>query len=370
MIKAGIIGATGYAGIELVRILTQHPKVSLVHLGSRTYDGTPYVDTVSSFRHELDGVICSDASLEELTATCDVVFLALPHGIASQQVNGKILEKTCIIDLGADFRLKDVSQYEKWYGVDHHSPQLLGRAVYGLAELEREAIASSDLIANPGCYTTCSILTLAPLVNAGLIPIGREAGLPVPIYIDAKSGVSGAGRKTVQGLHFCEAGESIKAYKVGSHRHTPEIEEYLKTMSGSPLIVQFTPHLVPMNRGILITAYIPLGTGFTGTSGKGSDAMDTDDLTTVKLLDLYSEFYKGEHFIRILPEGVFPETRWVKGSNFTDIGAAYDERTRTIIAVGAIDNLFKGAAGQAVQNMNIRFGFDEADGIGGMPLFP
>ncbi len=370
MITAGIIGATGYAGTELVRILTQHPEVSLVHLGSRTYDGTPYVDTVSSFRHELDGVICRDTSLEELAATCDVVFLALPHGIASQQVNEKILEKTCIIDLGADFRLKDVHLYEKWYGVDHHSPQLLGRAVYGLAELERDAIATANLIANPGCYTTCSILTLAPLIDAGLIPDGRDAGIPVPIYIDAKSGVSGAGRKAVQGLHFCEAGESIKAYKIAGHRHTPEIEEYLKTISGSPLVVQFTPHLVPMNRGILVSAYIPLGAGFTGSGADASAILKSGNISTAQLLDLYSEFYKGEHFIRILPEGVFPETRWVKGSNFTDIGAVYDERTRTIIAVGAIDNLFKGAAGQAVQNMNIRFGFDESEGIGGMPLFP
>lgn len=370
MITAGIVGATGYAGIELVRILNQHPKVSLVHLGSRTYDGTPYVDTVSSFRHDLDGVICRNVSLEELAATCDVVFLALPHGVASRQVNEKILEKTCIIDLGADFRLKDVNLYEKWYGVDHHSPQLLDRAVYGLAELERDTIASADLIANPGCYTTCSILTLAPLVNAGLIPAGGDAGVLVPVYIDAKSGVSGAGRKAVQGLHFCEAGESIKVYKISSHRHTPEIEEYLKARSGSSLIVQFTPHLVPMNRGILVTAYIPLGAGFKQIRGKDDFSGNADEPNTGKLIELYSEFYEGERFIRVLPEGVFPETRWVKGSNYTDIGVAFDERTRTIIAVGALDNLFKGAAGQAVQNMNIRFGFDEAEGIGGMPLFP
>ena len=358
MVKAGIIGATGYTGIELVRLLSQHPQVSLVHLGSRSYQGSSYTDSAAAFRGRLDDFVCRDATVSELADRCDVIFLALPHGIASQQVDADVLEKTCIIDLGADFRLKDVNLYEKWYGVKHFSPHLLEKAVYGLAEIERKAIVGADLIANPGCYTTCSILTLAPLVHEGLLPGSAGGQSPLPIYIDAKSGVSGAGRKSSPDLHFCEVGESIKAYKIGSHRHTPEIEEYLSELNGSPLMVQFTPHLVPMHRGILATTYIALGSDL------------RSDMSTEKLLHLYSTYYRGEHFVRILPEGIFPETRWVKGSNFIDIGMSYDERTGTIVAVGAIDNLVKGAAGQAVQNMNIRFGFDEDAGIDGMPLFP
>jgi len=358
VIKAGIIGATGYAGMELVRLLSHHPEVSLVHLGSRSFEGTPYVDTVGSFRDATDTYICKNATPRELAPECDVIFLALPHGIASQHIDEDILKSTCVIDLGADFRLKDVDMYQKWYGVKHGSPHLLSKSVYGLSELERDAIASANLIANPGCYTTCSILTLAPLVQAGLVSRAETGTKPLPIIIDAKSGVSGAGRKESQASHFCETNESIKAYKIGSHRHTPEIEQYLQVISGNPLAVQFTPHLVPMNRGILVTAYIPL-------QSEQNPAITTDDLR-----DLYISLYKGEKFIRVLPKGVFPETRWVKGSNFVDIGITFDERTRTIVAVGAIDNLIKGAAGQAVQNMNIRFGFDEAASLDAIPLFP
>lgn len=358
MIKAGIVGATGYAGIELVRLLSQHPSVTLTHLGSQTYDQKPYIDTVSSFRGKLDDYVCRNAPVEELADSCDVLFLALPHGIASRQINEKVLEKTCIIDLGADFRLKDVKIYEKWYGIPHSSPHLLPRAVYGLSEFERSSVSKTNLIANPGCYTTCSILTLAPLIRTGFLSGFTDSGGYPPILIDAKSGVSGAGRKAGTASHYCETNESIKAYKIASHRHTPEIEQYLEMNSDEPVRVQFTPHLVPMNRGILCTAYIPLG-----HTGKKTTSLD-------ELRGLYLETYDNEFFVRILPEGIFPETRWVKGSNYIDIGIFFDERTNTIIAVGAIDNLVKGAAGQAIQNMNIRFGFEENEGLRSLPCFP
>lgn len=350
MIKAGIVGSTGYTGIELVRLLQRHRQVELVHTGSRSFEGVPYAEEIGSFR-EHNGNICRNRSIADLAAECDVLFLALPHGIASAQVSEKVLAECCIIDLGADYRLKAQSVYEKWYGVEHASPQLLKQAVYGLPELVgREQIARSNLIANPGCYTTCSIVSLAPLAAAGI-------GTP-PYIIDAKSGVSGAGRKASQGLLFGEVNESIKAYKLKSHRHTPEIEQELSRIAGSALQVQFTPHLVPMNRGILTTAYVrPAG------DRAGRISSDT-------IRQLYNDMYAGEQFIRLLPKGTVPETRWVKGSNYLDIGVSYDERTGLILVLAAIDNLLKGAAGQAVQNMNIRFGFEESSGLEAIPLFP
>lgn len=350
MIKAGIIGSTGYTGIELTRLLHRHPQVELVHTGSRSFAGRPYADEIGSFRGQSDS-ICIDASIEETARDCDVVFLALPHGIASKQLTEAVLQQSCIIDLGADYRLKSQVEYEQWYGVEHGSPRLLKHAVYGLPELiGRKAISSTNLIANPGCYTTCSILSTAPLVKAGVCD--------PPIIIDAKSGVSGAGRKASQGLLYGEVNESIKAYKLKSHRHTPEIEQVLTEVSGSKVKVQFTPHLVPMNRGILTTAYIH------------PSAEASAQITSERIRQLYQDMYREELFIRLLPEGVFPETRWVRGSNFVDIGLSYDERTGLILVVAAIDNLMKGAAGQAVQNMNIRFGFDEVAGLEDLPLFP
>lgn len=366
MLKAGIIGATGYAGMELVRLLSRHPRVELVHFGSRTYADTAYTAGIGSFRGYYDSVVCADREPADLADRCDVLFLALPHGIASRQISQEILEKCCIIDLGADFRLKDSAVYEEWYGVTHGSPELLKQAVYGLPEISREGIRDTNLIANPGCYTTCSILTLAPLVEEGILPAADGSGARAPLFIDAKSGVSGAGRKASQGLHFAETNESIKAYKIASHRHTPEIEATLGQVyrksrarddSYSPQ-VQFTPHLIPMNRGILVTAYVNPGIDF------------AESHTTTDLLEIYGKKYNKERFVRLLPEGVFPETRWVKGSNFLDIGLSLDRRTGTIIVVGAIDNLIKGAAGQAVQNMNIRFGFPEETAIDEVPIFP
>lgn len=350
MIKAGIVGSTGYTGIELVRLLQSHPQVELVHTGSRSFVGRPYTAEVGSLRGQSEH-ICSEKSIEELAKECDVIFLALPHGIAAAQVSEGVLKQSCIIDLGADYRLKQQEVYEKWYGVEHGSPHLLDQAVYGLPELVgRQEIAQSNLIANPGCYTTCSILSLAPIARAGI-------GTP-PFIIDAKSGVSGAGRKASQGLLFGEVNESIKAYKLKAHRHTPEIEQALSEIAKNRVSVQFTPHLVPMNRGILTTTYI---------RPAAETAQHTD---TEKIRSLYNEMYAHERFIRLLPEGAFPETRWVKGSNYLDIGLTFDQRTGLIIVVAAIDNLMKGAAGQAVQNMNIRFGFEETAGLESIPLFP
>ncbi len=346
MIQAGIIGASGYTGAELARILSGHPEVELSLITSRSLNGTPISAEYGNLRGICD-LTFTDIPLKEAANMCDVLFIALPHGVASRQVTREIIERTVIIDLGADFRLKDQKTYETWYRTAHGSPDLLASAVYGLSELHAERIASAQLIANPGCYTTCSILCLAPLVSAGAVD-------PDTIIVDAKSGVSGAGRTAQISSIFGECNESVKAYGITTHRHTPEIEEQLTLLGGTPAAVSFTPHLIPMNRGILVTAYVR-------PHGKASDA---------QVRDLYEAFYAGKPFIRILPKGRFPETRWVKGSNFLDIGIAVDERTGLIIVIGALDNLVKGASGQAVQNMNIRFSLPEAMGLENIPGVP
>ncbi|MEG0377536.1 MAG: N-acetyl-gamma-glutamyl-phosphate reductase, partial [Eubacterium sp.] len=289
---------------------------------------------------------CETADMDTLVEKSDVIFMALPHGIASKQVNRRVLEKTKIIDLGADFRLKDADLYEEWYNVNHYNKELLDEAVYGLCELHREKIKSARLLSNPGCYTTCSILSLAPLVKNHLIDVNS-------IIIDAKSGVTGAGRGSDLPFMYCECNESIKAYKIGEHRHTPEIEQELGLLEGSSFNVLFTPHLTPMNRGILALCYANLKT----------------DISEEELRAVYRDFYKDEYFIR-LTENNMPETRWVKGSNYCDIGVKVDKRTGRVIVVGAIDNLMKGAAGQAVQNMNLMFGLDEKTGIDFITDFP
>jgi len=351
MIQAGIIGASGYTGQELYRILSSHPEVAIKVITSRTYAGQPlgsvYGNLYLNGRTEDGAAVFSNTTIEEAAEECDVLFIALPHGLASHQITPEILKKTYIIDLGADYRLKSQTTYEQWYKTEHGSPELLPKAVYGLCEWFREEIKQTKIVANPGCYTTCSILTLAPLVQAGLID-------PATIIIDAKSGVSGAGRAAKTGSLYAESNESVKAYGVASHRHTPEIEEQLTTLSGEDITISFTPHLIPMNRGILITAYASPKPGVTGQD----------------IADAYHAAYKDEYFIRLLPEGVFPETRWVKGSNFCDIGFMLDPRTNRLIMGGAIDNLVKGASGQAVQNMNIMFGLAEQTGIDLLPIFP
>ncbi|RHP33178.1 N-acetyl-gamma-glutamyl-phosphate reductase [Lachnotalea sp. AF33-28] len=346
MIKAGIIGATGYAGAELVRLLLQHREAEIVWYGSRSYIEKPYADVYGNMFRLVDEK-CMDDNMEALADQVDVIFTATPQGLCASLVNEEILSKVKIVDLSADFRIKDVSVYEKWYGIEHKSPQFIEEAVYGLCELNRESVKGARLVANPGCYTTCSILTLYPLVKEGLID-------PATIIIDAKSGTSGAGRGAKVNNLYCEVNENIKAYGVASHRHTPEIEEQLSYACGTDVVLSFTPHLVPMNRGILVTAYANLLPG----------------VSEEQIRNAYETQYKGEPFIRLLAGKTPPETRWVEGSNYVDINYVVDPRTNRVVMMGALDNLIKGAAGQAVQNMNLLFGFEETEGLMQVPMFP
>lgn len=346
MIKVGIIGATGYAGGELVRILAGHKNAEIKWYGSRSYIDQKYADVYRNMFHIVNAV-CMDGNMEELASQVDVIFTATPQGLCASLINEEILSKTKIIDLSADFRLKDVTVYEKWYKIEHKAPQFIDEAVYGLCEVNREDIKRARLTANPGCYTTCSILTAYPLAKEGLIDMNT-------LIIDAKSGTSGAGRDAKLPNLFCEVNENIKAYGVATHRHTPEIEEQLGYASGEKTVLNFTPHLVPMNRGILATEYAKL----------------KKDMTWEDVKEVYDKYYKNEKFIRVLDKDVYPETKWVEGSNYVDIGFQIDKRTGRIIMMGAIDNLVKGAAGQAVQNMNLMFGEKESEGLELIPMFP
>ena len=344
-IKAGIIGATGYAGQELFRILYSHPYVEVTKVNSVSYTGKKYSDVYQNL-NGLTELECGNDDVEKLSQEVDVLFVALPHGIASKTITKDVLDKCKVIDLGADFRLKDKKIYEQWYKVEHFGQEVLDEAVYGLSEIYADKIKKARLIANPGCYTTCSILSLYPLVKEGLIDSNT-------IVIDAKSGVTGAGRKPDIGTSFCECSESIKAYKIASHRHTPEIEQELSLAAGKDIKLIFTPHLTPMNRGILATCYAKLNA-----------QIDYETLNNA-----YLKYYKNKKFIRILKEGVFPETNRVKTSEYVDIGFTIDKRTNSAIVIGAIDNLVKGAAGQAIQNMNLMFGFDEDTALDTVPIY-
>lgn len=355
MIKAGIIGATGYAGGELVRLLLGHKEAEIVWYGSRSYVNQKYADVYRNMFRIVDAE-CLDDNMEELAAQADVIFTATPQGFCASLMNDGILSKTKIVDLSADFRIKDVSVYEKWYGIEHKSPQYLEEAVYGLCEINREDVKGARLVANPGCYTTCSILTAYPLVREGLIDADT-------LIIDAKSGTSGAGRGAKVPNLFCEVNENIKAYGVASHRHTPEIEEQLGYAAGRKLVLNFTPHLVPMNRGILVTEYASLNRVKRADGSMGLPSYE-------EIRAVYDRFYEKERFVRVLDKGVCPETKWVEGSNYVDINFVIDERTGRIIMMGALDNLVKGAAGQAVQNMNLMFGLKESEGLELVPMFP
>lgn len=355
MIKAGIIGATGYAGGELVRLLTAHSKVEVVWYGSRSYIDQKYARVYQNMFQIVDAK-CMDDNMEELAKQVDVIFTATPQGFCASLMNEDILSRVKVIDLSADFRIKDVPTYEKWYGIEHKSPQYIEEAVYGLCEINREDVKNARLVANPGCYTTCSILTAYPLVKEGLIDTDT-------LIIDAKSGTSGAGRGAKVPNLYCEVNENIKAYGVASHRHTPEIEEQLGYAAGKRIVLNFTPHLVPMNRGILVTAYANL------LPVKRADGQ-TSLPTYEEVKAVYDKYYQAEKFVRVLEKGVCPETKWVEGSNYVDINFVIDERTGRIIMMGALDNLVKGAAGQAVQNMNLMFGFAESEGIDLVPMFP
>ena len=346
MIKVGIIGATGYAGGELARILMGHKDAEIVWYGSRSYIDKKYADVYQNMFQIVDAK-CLDDNMEELAKKADVIFTATPQGFCASVISEAILADTKIVDLSADFRIKDVATYEKWYGIQHKSPQFIEEAVYGLCEINREDVKGARLVANPGCYTTCSILTAYPLAKEGLIDMNT-------LIIDAKSGTSGAGRGAKAGNLYCEVNENIKAYGVASHRHTPEIEEQLGYAAKEDVRISFTPHLVPMNRGILATEYATL----------------TKQATYEEIKAVYDKYYKEEKFIRVLEEGVCPETKWVEGSNYVDINFKIDPRTNRIIMMGAIDNLVKGAAGQAVQNMNLMFGLPESEGLQLVPMFP
>ncbi len=351
MIKVGIIGSTGYAGGELVRILMNHPEAEIVWYGSRSYVDEKYASVYRNFFEIVDDK-CLDDNIEELAGKADVIFTATPQGYLAGLLNEELLSKCKFIDLSADYRLKDVAVYEKWYKLEHKSPELIKKAVYGLCELNREEIKKTRLVANPGCYTTCSILTCYPLVKDGLID-------PNTIIVDAKSGTSGAGRGAKVDNLFCEVNENIKAYGVATHRHTPEIEEQLSYACGEDVVINFTPHLVPMNRGILVTAYASLNKKADGTYPNEEEVRSS-----------YNAAYAKEKFVRVLSSGVNPETRWVEGSNYVDVNFRIDERTHRVIMMGALDNIVKGAAGQAVQNMNLIFGLKEDMGLTMPPIFP
>lgn len=346
MVKTGIIGSTGYAGQELVRILLQHPEAEIVWYGSKSYIDKRYSEVFGNMFQIVDDT-CMGENIEELADKADVIFTATPQGLCSSLVSEDILKKTKIIDLSADFRIKDIEKYEKWYGIRHQSPSFVKEAVYGLCEINRKDIKDARLIANPGCFPTCTVLSIYPMAKEGLIDMDT-------VITDAKSGVSGAGRGAKTANLYCEVNESIKPYGVTVHRHTPEIEDQLSYASGRDVLINFTPHLVPMNRGILATSYARL----------------KEKLSYSEVKAVYDKYYKNEYFVRVLDENVFPETRWVEGSNFTDVNFKIDERTGRIIMMGAIDNVVKGAAGQAVQNMNIMFGLEENTGLKIVPMFP
>lgn len=339
MIKVGVLGATGYAGIETVRLLSKHPEVKITRLVSHSFEG----QKISEIYPNLEGVLdleCCGLDVEDIAANCDFVFTALPHGVSKDVIPGLYEKGLKIIDLSGDFRYNDVSVYEQWYGEKHPAPELLDKSVYGLCEIHRDEIKQTALVANPGCYTTTSILALYPLLSAGVVKTDN-------IIIDAKSGVTGAGRTTKLDYSFCECTENMLAYKIATHRHTSEIEQELSIAAGENVMVSFTPHLVPMKRGIYATCYANL-----------SKEVSADEIEKI-----YKDFYKDEYFVRLVPHGKIPESNWTAGSNFINIGFEIDKRLGRIVVCSCLDNLIKGAAGQAVQNMNILMGYDEKTGL-------
>jgi N-acetyl-gamma-glutamyl-phosphate reductase len=343
--RVAIIGAGGYTGVELIRLLSLHPRVELTCLTSLEDVGVPVCRVFPSLAGKTD-LRLEALDVDRVIAAADIVFTALPHKAAMGVVPGFLSAGKKVIDLSADFRLKDVDVYEKWYQ-RHSCPELVAEAVYGLPELYREQIRAARLIANPGCYPTSAILALAPLIRRDLIDLDS-------LIIDSKSGTTGAGRAVRLGSLFCEVNEGFKAYGVGTHRHTPEIEQVLGALADTPVTVTFTPHLLPINRGILSTSYARL----------------KKTLTSGELTAVFQEFYAEEPFVRVCPEGALPNLAMIKGSNYCDIGVVSDPRTGRVIVVSAIDNLVKGASGQAVQNMNIMEGFEEGLGLQVVPLFP
>ncbi len=345
-IKVGIIGATGYAGAELVRILSAHPGVELTALVSKSYVGQSFAEVYPHLYQHVPQ-LCRELDEPALAKECDVVFTALPHGHAVPVARAVLDAGKKFIDLGADFRFQCPEVYAEWYKLKHEAPDLLAQAVYGLPELHREQIKSASLVGNPGCYPTSVILGLAPLLKSGLVDTDT-------VVADSKSGVSGAGRGLSLGTHFNEVNENFRAYNVGAHRHTPEIEQELGRLAGQDMVISFTPHLTPMNRGILSTVYAKL----------------TRPMTTEQVRSIYEDFYRSEFFVRLLPPAVLPQTKAVTGSNHCDVAPVVDPRTGRVVVIAAIDNLVKGAAGQAVQNMNLMFGLPESTGLDRPGLYP
>lgn len=343
MKKVGVVGATGYAGAELTRILSTHPSVKLNLLTSRQYVGVGIADVYPAFKGVVD-LVCRPFEMESLCEAADIIFIALPHKLPMGFVPELIKRGKQVIDLSADFRLKDATVYEAHYE-PHTAKDLLPEAVYGLAEIYHNKIEKAHLVGNPGCYPTSALLPLMPLLKAGLVD---SKG----IVIDAKSGVSGAGRSLSLTTHFCQVNDSFMAYKIASHRHAPEIEQELGNAAGQPVMISFVPHLVPMTRGMLTTIYCDLNQGTSAAMVK----------------DCLKSQYEGDYFVRIGSEGQSPDTLNVKGTNFCDIGFKIDTRVNRLILVAAIDNLVKGAAGQAVQNMNIMLGLKETEGLTQTPF--
>jgi len=343
--KASIIGASGYAGEELIRLLHGHPNVEIAHLTSERHTGerisTLYSHLLNIYNKELESM----EDVRRIAEVSDVLFIALPHGHAMKIAKSVSDLPLRIIDLGADYRFADTSVYEEWYHVDHIDPD--ADRAYGLAELYRDQVRSAHIIGNAGCYTTASILALAPLVKARLVQMDS-------ILVDAVSGVSGAGRTPKESTHFPEFYDSFTAYGAVSHRHTPEIEQALSNVGGAAVTINFTPHLAPISRGILATCYAKMNEG----------------VTPEQIDAAFAEMYANEFFIRLLGRGAYPATKCVRGTNFCDIAWHIDPRTQRVIVFSAIDNLVKGAAGQAIQNMNIAFGLDERAGLDLVPMYP
>jgi N-acetyl-gamma-glutamyl-phosphate reductase len=346
MLRVAIVGSSGYTGVELTRILSRHPSVEIAAATSRRYDGMQLSEVFPNLRGCTD-IVCRNHSPEDIISCADLVFCAVPHKTAMNIVPTFLDAGVKVVDLSADFRLKSVSTYEQWYQ-PHSSPELLSETVYGLPELYREAIGKARLVANPGCYPTSVILALAPVLKAGIID-------PASIIADSKSGATGAGRGAAVGTLYCEVTDGFRAYKVGgTHRHTPEIEQELGILADQPLVISFTPHLLPVSRGILSTVYARL----------------KEPCTVEKIRDLYQDMYQGDRFIRLLDPGMQPATQYVRGSNYCDLGLAVDARTGRLVITSAIDNIVKGASGQAVQNMNLMCGFPEDCSLTQVPIFP
>lgn len=341
MIKAGIIGATGYAGAELVRILSGHPECEIAAISSVSFEGKAISEVYPAY-YGLNDMVCEDA--DSVVEKSDVIFAALPHGLSQELAQRCFDLGKIFIDLGADFRLENEDDYKQWYGGSYVNKELHQNSVYALPELFRKNIAGKKTIANPGCYTTGVPLALAPAIAGGFVELKG-------IIADCKSGVTGSGRGLTQGTHYPDLNEGFHAYKVAAHRHTPEIEQTLSHLAGQKVKITFVPHLLPINRGILSTCYARLKPG----------------VTKEQLRSAYEEFYKEEYFVRLLPEGMTADIHNIKYSNFCDVSIYTDERTSTFIAISAIDNMVKGAAGQAVQNMNIVFGLDEKCGLEFIP---